>query len=141
MTNYLFIDGSYFIFFRYFSVLNWYKLSHKGEEINEAKILLANCITELAHGKEKSRNAFNSAKEIMNKRVGITNLPSVNIDLSILKDGNQIAIVNNFKVFINFDKFFSINNIKIKDTIFKKVDFRLNKNDISFFNKQKFIKK
>ena len=62
----------------------------EGEEINEAKILLANSITELAHGKEKSRNAFNSAKEIMNKQVGISNLPSVNIDLSILKDGIQI---------------------------------------------------
>ncbi len=62
----------------------------KGEEINEAKILLANSITELAHGKEKSRNAFNSAKEIMNKQVGISNLPSVNVDLSILKDGIQI---------------------------------------------------
>ena len=62
----------------------------EGEEINEAKVLLANSITELAHGKEKSRNAFNSAKEIMNKQVGISNLPSVNIDLSILKDGIQI---------------------------------------------------
>jgi tyrosyl-tRNA synthetase len=62
----------------------------KGEEINEAKILLANSITELAHGKEKSRNASNSAKEIMSKQVGISNLPSVNIDLSILKDGIQI---------------------------------------------------
>ena len=66
----------------------------KGEEINEAKILLANSITELAHGKEKSRDAFNSAKEIMNKQVGISNLPSINIDLSILKDGIQI-----YKVF------------------------------------------
>ena len=62
----------------------------KGEEINEAKILLANSITELAHGKEKSRNAFKSAKEIMNKQVGISNLPSININLSILKDGIQI---------------------------------------------------
>ena len=35
MTNYLFIDGSYFIFFRYFSVLNWFKLSHKEEEIKD----------------------------------------------------------------------------------------------------------
>ncbi len=62
----------------------------EGEEINEAKVLLANSITELAHGKEKSRNAFNSAKEIMNKQVGISNLPSVNIDLSTLKEGIQI---------------------------------------------------
>jgi len=35
MTNYLFIDGSYYIFFRYFSIMNWYKLSHKGEEIKD----------------------------------------------------------------------------------------------------------
>lgn len=35
MTNYLFIDGSYYIFFRYYSIMNWYKLSHKGEEIND----------------------------------------------------------------------------------------------------------
>ena len=35
MVNYLFIDGSYFIFFRYYSVMNWFKLSHKGEEIND----------------------------------------------------------------------------------------------------------
>ena len=69
----------------------------KGEEINEAKILLANSITELAHGKEKSRDAFNSAKEIMNKQVGISNLPSVNIDLSILKDGIQIYKVLTIK--------------------------------------------
>ena len=62
----------------------------EGEEINEAKVLLANSITELAYGKEKSRNAFNSAKEIMNKQVGISSLPSVNIDLSVLKDGIQI---------------------------------------------------
>ena len=62
----------------------------KGEEINEAKILLANSISELTHGKEKSKNAFNSAREIMNKQVGISNLPSVNIDLTVLKDGIQI---------------------------------------------------
>ena len=61
--------------------------------------------------------------------------------LSIMKDGNQIGIVNNFKVFINFDKFFSINKINIKDTIFKKVDFRLNQDDISFFNDLLFIEK
>ena len=62
----------------------------QGEEINEAKILLANSITELAHGKDKARNAFNSAKDIINKQIGISNLPSVNIELSILKAGIQI---------------------------------------------------
>ena len=62
----------------------------RGEEINEAKILLANSITELAHGKEKSKKIFNSAKEIMNNQVGITNLPTVDMSLSILKEGIHI---------------------------------------------------
>ena len=62
----------------------------QGEEINEAKVLLANNITELVHGKEKSKKIFNSARDVMNNQVGISNLPSVNIDLSILKDGIQI---------------------------------------------------
>ena len=62
----------------------------KGEEINEAKILLANSITELTHGKEKSKNISNSAKEIMNNQVGLTNLPTVDMNFSILKEGIHI---------------------------------------------------
>ena len=69
----------------------------QGEEINEAKIILANSITELAHGKEKSINAFNSAKEVMNNQVGISDLPDVNIDLSTLKNGIQIYKIFTFK--------------------------------------------
>ena len=69
----------------------------EGEEINEAKIILANSITELAHGKEKSINAFNSAKEVMNNQVGISDLPDVNIDLSTLKNGIQIYKIFTFK--------------------------------------------
>ena len=88
------VDEDVIKFLKLFTEINLNEISKleklKGEEINEAKILLANSITELAHGKEKSRNAFNSAKEIMNKQVGISNLPSVNVNLSILKDGIQI---------------------------------------------------
>ena len=88
------VDADVIKFLKLFTEIDLNEISKleklEGEEINEAKILLANSITELAHGKEKSRNAFNSAKEIMNKQVGISNLPSVNIDLSILKDGIQI---------------------------------------------------
>ena len=69
----------------------------QGEEINEAKIILANSITELAHGKEKSINAFNSAKEVMNNQVGISDLPNVNLDLSILKNGIQIYKIFTFE--------------------------------------------
>ena len=71
----------------------------QGEEINEAKILLANSITELTHGKEKSKSIFNSAKDIMNNQVGISNLPSVDVESSALHNGIQIY------------KIFTINNI------------------------------
>ena len=35
MTNYLFIDGSYFVFYRFHSLLSWYKLSHPDEDLSE----------------------------------------------------------------------------------------------------------
>ena len=35
MTNYVFIDGSYFIFFRYYALLNWWKLARKDVELGE----------------------------------------------------------------------------------------------------------
>ena len=34
--NYILIDGSYFIFYRLFALLNWWKLSHKDEPIGKA---------------------------------------------------------------------------------------------------------
>ncbi len=34
MTNYLFIDASYYIFFRYYALLNWWSLSHKGQSLD-----------------------------------------------------------------------------------------------------------
>jgi 5'-3' exonuclease len=35
MKNYLFIDGSYYVFYRFHSLYNWYKLSHQEENIDE----------------------------------------------------------------------------------------------------------
>jgi 5'-3' exonuclease len=35
MKNYLFIDGSYYVFYRFHSLYNWYKLSHPDENIEE----------------------------------------------------------------------------------------------------------
>ena len=29
MTNYILIDGSYFVFYRYYALLNWWKLAKK----------------------------------------------------------------------------------------------------------------
>ncbi len=62
-------------------------------------------------------------------------------NLIILKNKEEIAKVGNFKVFINFDKFFSINKIKIRDVIFKKADLNINKKDFSFFSDLLFLDK
>jgi 5'-3' exonuclease len=37
--NNLFIDGSYFIFYRYYAILNWYKLQDESDDIDISKIL------------------------------------------------------------------------------------------------------
>ena len=34
MTNYIIIDGSYFIFYRYHALLSWWRLSHKDDPVN-----------------------------------------------------------------------------------------------------------
>ena len=33
--NFILIDGSYFIFYRYFAILNWFKLAKKDQIIDE----------------------------------------------------------------------------------------------------------
>ena len=34
MTNYIFIDGSYFVFYRFHALLAWWRLKYKDEPIN-----------------------------------------------------------------------------------------------------------
>ncbi len=61
-----------------------------GEEINDAKILLANSITELTHGKEKCDAVFQTAQDIMKNQVSSSNLPTVNLNFSNLENGIEI---------------------------------------------------
>lgn len=37
MPNYILIDGSYFVFYRYHAILNWFRLSHKDQDISTAE--------------------------------------------------------------------------------------------------------
>ena len=63
----------------------------KGEELNEAKILLANEVTKLCHNEEKSKIAFNEAKSI---------LSSNTYDFKALKDSkNKLSLkINKLEV-------------------------------------------
>jgi hypothetical protein len=54
-------------------------------------------------------------------------------NLSIIRDKREIANVNNMKMFISINNFFSFKKTNLKDLIFKKTDFNIYKEDISFF--------
>ena len=56
-------------------------------------------------------------------------------NLSILNEENEIAIVENFKIFISFKNFFKLNKITTNDLILDKTDFNIKKSDLSFFSK------
>ena len=56
-------------------------------------------------------------------------------NLFILHDEKKIGVAKNFKIFISADKFFSINNVEVKDLIFNKTDFNIYKEDLVFFEK------
>ena len=54
-------------------------------------------------------------------------------NLFILNNQKKIGEVKNFKIYINFKNFFKFNQIQIQDIILDKVDFNLQKSDLSFF--------
>ncbi len=54
-------------------------------------------------------------------------------NLSILNNGKEIGIVKDFKIFIGIKNLFSINNLDLRDLVFKKADFDITKNDLNFF--------
>ena len=53
--------------------------------------------------------------------------------LSIIKDEKEIAIVENFKIFISLKNFLSKNKIITTDLVLDKADFNIYKKDIVFF--------
>ena len=55
-------------------------------------------------------------------------------NLIISKDGKKIGKVKKFKVFISSNRFFAINKIDVRDILFDKTEFNINKNDFSFFS-------
>ena len=53
--------------------------------------------------------------------------------LAIIKNNREIANIKNTKIFISKNNFFTVENIEIKDLIFKNADFNIYKKDINFF--------
>ena len=60
----------------------------KGAELNDAKILLANSVTEIVHGYEKTQLASNSSKLIVNNKLTENeSLPKTNLEINFLEKG------------------------------------------------------
>ena len=59
----------------------------KGEEINDAKIILANEITTLTHGIEKNLEVLATIKDVMSNKIGNNILPSTNIQIADIQKG------------------------------------------------------
>ena len=61
-------------------------------DINDLKILLANKTTEMLHGKKEAENSEKIARETFSKNSTGSNLPSIKIDKSLLK--NKLNIID-----------------------------------------------
>jgi tyrosyl-tRNA synthetase len=53
--------------------------SRKGHRLNEAKIVLANEVTTLCHGKIKANEAFETSKAVFSENIGSSKLPTIEI--------------------------------------------------------------
>ena len=72
----------------------------KDANINDLKVLLANKTTEMLHGKKESKNSEKIAKETFSNNSTGSNLPSIKIDESLLKDKLNIidlVIISKFE--------------------------------------------
>ena len=63
----------------------------QGSEINAAKIILANAVTALCHGKEAAQTAESTAREVFEKGGTGDDLPSVTLTAEELSDGITVA--------------------------------------------------
>ena len=71
-----------------------------------------------------------------NKEIRYSLLPKPHFstkDLSINRGKKEIGLVENFKIYISTGSFYKLNEIEIKDLVFNKGDFNINKEDFIFF--------
>ncbi len=72
----------------------------------------------------------------INEKIDYSLLPKPHFvakNVVVLRDEKEIGIVENFKVFIAANKFFSKDSLKVKDLVFQKTDFNFYKDDLIFF--------
>ncbi|MFL2801775.1 MAG: tyrosine--tRNA ligase [Paracoccaceae bacterium] len=102
----------------------------KGSKINDAKILLANKVTELCHGKESSNKAFKTATNVFSYGEADENLPTkfllkkdLHPDIGIVQLYLLSGLVKSGK---EAKRLIKENGAKLNDEIIKSPDLRLN---------------
>jgi len=73
-----------------------------------------------------------------NDKISFSLLPKphfISTDFSILKDNQEIAKVNKLKIYISNEKYFSFNDIDVRNLILDKAEFNLNKKNFNIFKK------
>ena len=72
----------------------------------------------------------------INEKIDYSLLPKPHFvikNVVILRNEKEIGLVENFKVFIATNKFFTKDSFKVKDLVFQKTDFNFYKDDLIFF--------
>ena len=85
--------------------------------------------------KTELQNKFNlNFKFSQNLKYNIFPRPHfITNESTIFNNKSEVSKINNLKIFISLDDFFSINNIKIKDLIIDNANFDLNNKNYKFF--------
>jgi hypothetical protein len=118
--NFLFFGIIVIVVFTFFSIPSFYD-----KNIIQSKI------------KDQILNKYD-VEVRFNDKVSFSFFPKphfISKDFSILKDDQEIAKVNKLKIYISNEKYFSFNEIKIRDLILDNADFDLNKKNFDFFKK------
>ena len=105
----------------------------KNENINDLKIVLANCATSMLHGEKESENCFNQAKKIFSENSSDDGLPIIIINKSQIINKNLSDLIHVSKLENSKSEIkrliknngIKINNSKVeKDIPFSKIDFK-----------------
>ncbi len=112
----------------------------KGESLNQAKIHLANKITELCHGKTESEKAYSTSNTIFGTSKGQENLPLIELSSTIFEgEINIIKILTHSKLVKSGKearRLISENAIKLEEEKIQDVSIKF---DEKYFNSPKTI--
>ncbi len=106
----------------------------QGQEINEAKVILANAVTSLAHGNVKTKEAYKTAQQTFDQGVLSPNLPTFATQMQALKQGmgllDLLVKIGFCKTNSEARRHITNNAIRVNDTLVTDVRYTLYEKDL-----------